>query len=82
MLNISAILEQATDILSGRSDTEIAETFGATDMLDGLGVDPAILGNLPTEGMGETLSELGLEDALPFDPSILSAASDVLEGRG
>jgi len=81
MLNVSAILEQATEILTGKAEEVAPDAFDAVQVLSGFGLDSEFVSGLPMDDPGELAAQLGIEDALPVDPSILAAASDVLAGR-
>lgn len=81
MFNVSAILQQATEILGSKAEEALPETFDAAQFLDGAGLDAGALSGLPLDDPGAIFSELGIEEALPVDPAILAAASDVFGGR-
>lgn len=81
MLNVSAILQQATEVLTGRAEEVAPDAFDAVQALSGFGLDSEFVNGLPLDDPGELFSQLGIEDALPVDPSILAAASDVLAAR-
>lgn len=82
MFSVATILQQATEILNGASVAEAAGTFDAGQAIEGAGPDSEFIGSLPLDDPNALFSQFGLDEGLPFDPSVLSAASDVLSGRG
>lgn len=77
MLTVSAILQQATEILTGKAEDVVLDASDAGPVLNG-----EFVGTLPLDDPGALFAHFEIDEGLPFDPSVLSAASDVLSGRG
>ena len=61
MIDFSALLDRASELVAGTDISGLTQEFGATELLEQTGFDPADFANLSDIGAGELLSEVGLD---------------------
>ena len=81
MFDISAILHQATDILTGKAEEVVPDGLDPTQEVGGAGLDSESNNGLPVNNPDDLFAQFGMDGGLPIEPSILSVTSDVIGGR-
>ncbi|MEM7223029.1 MAG: hypothetical protein AAF495_08640 [Pseudomonadota bacterium] len=61
MIDLSTLLDRASELLASTDVSELTQNVGATELLEQTGIDPADIAGLSDRGDGDLLSEVGLD---------------------